>query len=216
MVGLGNPGARYRGTRHNIGFMVIDRLAAMTGVETVSDPELGGRAWTAETLFEEQRVVLAKPRTYMNRSGRAARALGERYGAGPDAFVVVHDDADLELGRIRVREDGGAGGHNGIRSLIDLWHVDEFDRVRLGVRGDRRGEMELADYVLAPFDESEHDVVERLVELGAEATRAVVADGAVRAMNDYNGRRVTRERPAADDETRTARPGGGAEEREGS
>ena len=196
VLGLGNAGARYDSTRHNVGFWVLDRLASRRGVRFTAAGELGRKAWTAEVT---ERLVLAKPRTYMNRSGRAGLALGRHYGASAQQFVVVHDDADLALGRLRIRAEGGAGGHNGIRSLLDAFGSREFRRVRLGVRGEAREEQELADYVLAPFPNDERAVAEELADLAADAVETLLEQGLTVAMNRFNGRSVA----SLDDDSRT-------------
>jgi len=188
VLGLGNPGAAYRSTRHNMGFWVLDRVAERRGVAFRMAGLLRRYAWVAEA--GPGPLVLAKPRTYMNRSGRAAAALCRAYGARPGEMLVVHDDADLELGRLRLRRGGGAGGHNGVRSLIEVLGTEEFPRVRLGVRGVGREESELADYVLDEFRERELPVAEALAVLGAEAVAEVIEAGLEAAMNRYNGRRA--------------------------
>jgi PTH1 family peptidyl-tRNA hydrolase len=186
VLGLGNPGPEYEGTRHNLGFRVLDRLARKWAVEFSLPQECGRKVWVAAKQFGYETIVLAKPRTYMNRSGRAALALGRQYEVSAGDFLVVCDDADLELGRVRIREAGRAGGHNGLRSLIDVFGSPDFPRIKLGVRGASRDECELADYVLAPFEPEEHDLVERLVERGAHAVRGVLEVGVRAAMNLHN------------------------------
>jgi PTH1 family peptidyl-tRNA hydrolase len=130
----------------------------------------------------------------MNRSGRAAAALCSRYEAEASDFVVVCDDADLGLGRVRIRGGGRAGGHNGLRSLIDAFGTEEFARVKLGVRGRGRDERELADYVLEPFEPDEGPRVEQLVDLGVRAVLGVLENGLADAMNRYNGLSVDDEK----------------------
>ena len=190
VLGLGNPGLRYRRTRHNVGFRVLDRLASKRSIKLRAFGELRTRAWVAECADEVQPIVLAKPRCYMNRSGRAGAALCRYYGLTPPDCLVVYDDADLELGRIRIRSGGGAGGHNGIGSLIEVFGTDAFDRVRLGVRGKTREETDLADYVLGRFGAHEEPVVKELVEMAAEAVDEILQEGLSNAMNRYNGRSV--------------------------
>ena len=190
VLALGNPGARYAGNRHNIGFRVADLLASRAGARFVREPGLGGVCETARFRTGEEDSILAKPRTYMNRSGRAALALLGACGAGPGELLVVHDEADLDLGRIRILPEGGAGGHNGVRSLIDALGTREFARIRLGVRGVGRESAELADYVLADFDPEERPVVERLVVLGADAVEAVLAEGMESARGRFHGLRA--------------------------
>ena len=187
---MGNPGVDYERTRHNVGFLVLDRLASGLGVRFGVAAELSRRAWTAEAELDGGRLLLAKPRTYMNRSGRAAGAICRHYGASPADFLVVCDDADLELGRLRLRGEGRPGGHNGLRSLIDVFGTDVFARVKLGVRGERRSGQELADYVLAPFDTAEEEVIDRLLDVTVESIRGFLAEGLTWAMNRYNGVRL--------------------------
>lgn len=190
VLGLGNPGSRYRETRHNLGVRVVERLAGAGGVQFAPATEVGRSAWMAETRLGAAVVVLAVPRTYMNRSGQAAVALCRSLCVAAEELLVVYDDADLELGRIRLRPQGGPGGHNGVASLIEQLETDRFPRLRLGVRGAGRSEGELADYVLAPFDPAERSVAEEMVSLAAEAVGAVVTEGLARAMNSYNARSV--------------------------
>ncbi len=186
VLGLGNEGAEYRHTRHNVGFMVADAIALRCGQVFDARGDLGRLTWTAETEYGGQRVVLAKPRTLMNRSGQAAAALRRKYGAEPMDFVVIFDDADLAFGRVRVRPDGGAGGHNGVRSLIESLGAGEFSRVKLGVLGEGRHSRELADYVLGPFQPDERPVVSTMVDRAADAVEAVLRDGVEPAQRAYN------------------------------
>lgn len=187
LVGLGNDGPEYRGTRHNVGFEVADLLAERWGASFSAHGTLGRLTYTAESQFAGERVVLAKPRTLMNRSGQAVAALRHKYGGEPDDLIVVYDDADLAFGRVRVRPEGGAGGHNGLRSIIDLVGTGAFHRVKLGVLGEGRHSRDLADYVLDRFLPDERPVVERMLVLGAEATEAVLRDGVLAAQAAYNG-----------------------------
>jgi len=171
-----------------MGFWVLDRVARRRGLTFSMAGLLRRYAWVAEAGSAS--VVLAKPRTFMNRSGRAAAALCRTYDALPHEMLVVYDDADLELGLLRLRRSGGAGGHNGMRSLIEVLGTEEFPRVRLGVRGDGRDERELADYVLDAFLAPELPVAEALADLGADAVEEVIETGLETAMNRYNGRRA--------------------------
>lgn len=190
VLGLGNPGAGYRWTRHNIGFRVVDRLAERGAVRFRADPALRRRALQAVIDRGGDALVLAKPRTYMNHSGRAALALCKAHRVPPTGMLVVYDDADLRFGAIRIRNEGGAGGHNGVRSLIETLGTREFPRLRLGVRGAGRGDRELADYVLDRFDADEEPLVEALVDLGVEGVEEVLRHDLATAMNLFNGRRV--------------------------
>ncbi len=189
VLGLGNPGPRYAATRHNLGFRAVERLAARLGARFVDRVDGGLGAWTAEARVAGRRVVIAKPAMFMNRSGEAAEALRMRFGADVAEMVVVFDDADLALGRVRVRCGGGAGGHNGMRSILEALGDDAFLRVRLGIRGsDRPAGPDLAAWVLAPFRPDEAETAGRLAALGAEATESALRDGPEIAMNRFNGR----------------------------
>jgi PTH1 family peptidyl-tRNA hydrolase len=187
VLGLGNEGPEFRLTRHNVGFLVADLLAERCGAEFSARGELGRLAWSAEAELGGRRVVLAKPRTLMNGSGRAAAALARKHAAAPADVIVVYDDADLAFGRVRVRPEGGAGGHNGIRSLIELFGSSAFPRVKLGVRGEERDGSDLADYVLARFRPDERLALDRMISLGADAVEAVVRDGVLPAQQAFNG-----------------------------
>ena len=184
MVGLGNPGERYRRTRHNVGFMVVDALAARVRAEG----RLAGDAWVAPARLGGAEVLLVKPLSFMNASGvPVARVLAERGGAPEDLAVVV-DDVALELGRIRVRERGSHGGHNGLRSIAEVLGTEEFVRVRIGVQGSEPP-ADLAEYVLSDFRRDEVLVVQEAVGLAADAVTCLVEEGPAAAMNRFNARR---------------------------
>lgn len=185
MVGLGNPGEKYRRTRHNVGFMVVDVLAARGNARPAREP---GDAWVAEAEVAGETVALAKPASFMNRSGvPVERLLGER-GLGPADLVVVVDDVALELGTLRIRERGSHGGHNGLRSIIDLLGTDEFPRVRVGIRkGDPPEDM--GGFVLSEFPPEDVLVVQEIVGWAADAVACLLREGAEEAMNRYNGPR---------------------------
>lgn len=188
VLGLGNPGTRYRWTRHNVGYMVADALAERLGA-SFDEPrgELGELAWTAESEVGDERVLLAKPRTFMNLSGSAGAALLRRYRAAPSSLIAVFDDADLAFGRVRVRSEGSHGGHNGVRSLIEVLGIREFPRVKLGIRGEGRLESDLAEYVLKPFLTEERPAVAAMVSAGADAVECAIAEGLEAAMRRFNG-----------------------------
>jgi peptidyl-tRNA hydrolase, PTH1 family len=190
VVGLGNPGETYRGTRHNVGFRVLDRLAERSKAAFRAEGELRKYAWFAQTRMAGTSVVLAKPRTYMNRSGRAVSALCRTYSVEPEQLLIVHDDADLEIGRLRIRSGGGAGGHNGVRSLIEVLGNGDFTRLRVGVRGPERDQEELADYVLSDFSQEDRPIIEQSCDVAADAVEVLLAEGLTAAMNRYNGMRV--------------------------
>jgi len=182
VVGLGNPGDRYRRTRHNVGFMVVDALAARAGT-----PRGRGEAeaWVAEARVSGEPVLLVKPMTFMNRSGVAVEPILAARALSPQDLVVVLDDVALPLGKLRVRERGSHGGHNGLRSLIDVLGTDDFPRVRLGV-GKGEPAADLADYVLAAFPPEDVLVVQELVGLASDAVECLIREGAVPAMNRFN------------------------------
>ncbi|MGE0456069.1 MAG: aminoacyl-tRNA hydrolase [Vicinamibacteria bacterium] len=184
VVGLGNPGERYRRTRHNVGFMVIDELALRGGARGAG--ELGS-CWLCESELGDEPVVLAKPLTFMNHSGFAVQELLARLGTTPAELAVVVDDWALELGRIRVRPAGSHGGHNGLRSLIDVLASEEFARVRCGIRGTEPPASDMSDYVLAPFPEPEAKAARGMVGLAADAVACLVREGVAATMNRYNG-----------------------------
>ena len=181
VAGLGNPGREYERTRHNIGWMVVDELARRHDGSFKS--KFSGPL--AEVRDDERRLALLKPETYMNVSGRSVGAATRFFKVDPGALLVVHDDVDLEPGRLQARLGGGLAGHNGLRSIADALGTQDFLRLRIGVgrpeRGDRRP---VADYVLSPFDQ-EIDV-EALVARAADAVEAMARDGLEAAQSRYN------------------------------
>jgi len=182
VVGLGNPGAQYAYTRHNMGFLVVDRLAARAGVRGWAEAAL---AHVAEAGVEGRPVVLAKPRTYMNRSGMSVLRLVERYGVPLERLVVVHDDLDLAFGVLRIRTRGGHGGHNGLRSILQHLGSGDFVRVKVGI-GRPAGKGEVVDYVLGPFDPDQAAELPAVVERAAEAVTHIVLEGPIKAMNRFH------------------------------
>ena len=185
VVGLGNPGDRYRRTRHNVGFMVADALAARAGVSRWIEE---ADAWTAQARVAGEEVLLVKPATFMNRSGVAVERLLAARGAGLSDLVAVVDDVALDLGTLRVRERGSHGGHNGLRSLAEMLGSDEFARVRVGIR---KGEPpdDLAEYVLSEFPEEDVLVVQEMVGLASDAVQCLLLYGVGETMNRFNGAR---------------------------
>ena len=186
VVGLGNPGSKYRATRHNIGFRVVDSVVVERGLRWYRLGWFRPLAWVAE----DDPVILVKPRTYMNRSGLAARALCDRHRINPHRVVAVYDDADLELGRLQLRRSGGTGGHHGVRSLTAALKTPEYPRVRLGVKGARRSATDLAEYLLSPFDDDELQCVDDLVASAAQAVKTILEQDVESAMNRFNTRGI--------------------------
>ena len=180
IVGLGNPGAKYRGTRHNIGFAVLDELARRAKLAFAAAPV---DAVTAR--WRDRDTLLAKPMTFMNASGEAVGALLRYFKVEQNDLLVIVDEVQLPLARLRARARGSAGGHNGLKSIIAQLG-DEFARLRIGVgRGDSR--RDLADHVLARFDQDEAADVERMTTRAADAAETFIASGIEAVMNGYNG-----------------------------
>lgn len=182
-VGLGNPGAEYAGTRHNVGAEAVELLADRSGERLRRGRE---RALVAEVRIGERRLALAVPQTYMNDSGQAAAPLIRRFGVPLDRMVVVHDEIDLPVGTVRVKVGGGLAGHNGLRSLKSHLHDDGFLRVRIGV-GRPPGRTSGADHVLRRPGKSERVELDTSVQIAADAVVCILEHGAAEAMNRYNG-----------------------------
>ncbi len=192
IVGLGNPGTEYKRTRHNVGFEVVDELARRCSVRL--------RAWKSVAdlaVISGRDVILAEPKTFMNNSGQAVRAVADFYQLEPHDVLVIVDEAQLPLGRLRLRRSGSAGGHNGLKSIIEHLGSD-FPRLRIGIdRGDRR--WDLADRVLSRFLPAERDVVDAAIARAADAAEAFIDEGIEPAMNRFNAAEDNvSERPATE------------------
>lgn len=183
IAGLGNPGSKYRETRHNIGFMVLDRLADRHRIR-LSEQKFDGQFGSGR--LSGQKADLLKPETMMNRSGDSVSAAARYYEIDPERIIVVHDDVDLEVGRLKAKEGGGHGGHNGLRSVANRLGSKDFLRIRCGVGRPEHGSVR--DYVLGRFSGEEKTIVERVVELACDAIETTVTDGIEEAQNRYNGR----------------------------
>ncbi|MGI6160498.1 MAG: aminoacyl-tRNA hydrolase [Christensenellales bacterium] len=183
VAGLGNPGLKYAGTRHNAGFDAVSLLAQSLGVKI---RKAAHHALIAETTVAGRKVILALPQTYMNESGRSIKSLLDYYRLDPSGLIVVYDDVDLEPGRIRVRGKGGAGTHNGMRSIIYHIESEDFPRVRIGI-GERPEHFELADYVLSRYSKDELEKVISAYKAAAEAVTCIIADGVSEAQARFNG-----------------------------
>jgi peptidyl-tRNA hydrolase, PTH1 family len=182
VVGLGNPGPRYEGTRHNVGFAVLDLLAARHGLSWDSAPR-GIEAFVVKWRAGD--AIFAKPLTFMNLSGAAIVGLSQFYKIELADMLVLVDEAQLDTGRLRIRPFGSAGGHNGLKSVIASLGTDAFPRLRIGVgRGDRR--RDLADHVLARFEPDERTVVDEATTRAADAAELFIAEGSSAAMNRFN------------------------------
>lgn len=185
VVGLGNPGREHERSRHNVGFRVLDRVAERRNVRRWRK---GYRGLLAEGSFGGEKVLLLKPQTYMNASGLSARAALDRHGLALEEVLVVADDVNLPLGRLRFRRSGSGGGHNGLASVIEEVGSEEIPRLRIGVA--RRPEADLVEYVLSEFDAEELPVIGPAESLAAEAVRDWVRFGIVPCMNKYNSGEV--------------------------
>jgi PTH1 family peptidyl-tRNA hydrolase len=182
VVGLGNPGDEYRGSRHNVGAEVVEVLAKRHDARLRKRKE---RALVDEITIDGKRVALAIPLTYVNDSGHAVGALVRRFGVTPERLVVVHDELDLPVAQLKLKSGGGLAGHNGLRSIVAHLHSQDFQRVRIGV-GKPVSKERGADHVLNRFGKRERAEVEVTVEQAADAVEAIVRDGVDTAMNRFN------------------------------
>jgi PTH1 family peptidyl-tRNA hydrolase len=183
IVGLGNPGPRYHHNRHNVGFMVVDALADAANVPI---RRVEFRALIGKGAFLDERLILAKPQTFMNNSGQAVGALVRFYKIPIDHLLVVHDDLDLPFGTLRLRPRGGAGGQRGMGSIMAKLNTQDFARLRVGI-GRPPGRMDPSDYVLHDFDPPEEEMLPELLSSAVDAIRMFLQDGIERAMNEFNG-----------------------------
>ena len=182
IAGLGNPGLRYRNTRHNIGFMVLRRWGELL------DVRLAGRAFSAKTgraRIGEQEIVLLCPQTYMNESGRSVRACADFYRIEAENILIVHDEIDLDLGRIKVVKNGGGAGHKGVLSIFQHLGTRAFNRVKIGVGRPRYNEP-VDEFVLRPFYKDDERIVEKVIEVAVRACELFVGQGVAQAMNFIN------------------------------
>lgn len=182
VVGLGNPGAEYARTRHNVGAEVVELLASRHRARLKKSKE---RALTTEIRLGDTRVALAVPLTYMNDSGLPVALLARRYGVRPDKLVVVHDELDLPVAALKVKSGGGLAGHNGLRSIVAHLHSDAFQRIRIGV-GKPVSKDKGADHVLRKFSKAERAEIDVTVQHAADAVELIAAQGIDAAMNQYN------------------------------
>lgn len=182
IAGLGNPGKEYAGTRHNIGFVLTDRIADLLSMNF--NPG-NGAYMVAEGRFKSKKVILLKPTTYVNRSGTALRKALAEHNMQPEEILVCYDDLNLPVGTMRLREKGSAGGHNGIADIIEKLQTDHFPRLRIGI-GNEFPKGKQSEFVLSPFDRKEESLVNESLELAEEAVLLFIREGIVKAMNQYN------------------------------
>ena len=183
IIGLGNPGKKYQSTKHNVGFRVVDRFAEKKGIK-LKRRRLG-KVQVGEGRIGSDRIVIVKPLAYMNRSGSVVKKLIVECGVSLDHLIVVHDDLDLECGRMKIKEGGGHGGHKGVRSIIEQVGSPDFLRVKVGIDKPRTPD-EGADYVLSPFDNEQLPLVEENIAQASEAIEAIIVSGKEKAMSMYN------------------------------
>jgi PTH1 family peptidyl-tRNA hydrolase len=183
IIGLGNPGREYRETRHNIGFMLLDRLAVKLGSRF---SRFQAKAVVATGMVGDKKWILAKPQTYMNLSGHSVQSLVRFHKVPLDNLIVVHDDIDLPIGIIRIRPDGGSAGQKGIASIIERLGTDKFIRIRIGI-GRPPGQLQAAYYVLEKFTKAETEIVSQTLDRVVDATLEISLKGLDGAMNKFNG-----------------------------
>lgn len=182
IAGLGNPTAKYEGTRHNVGFMAIDKIAEKYGISVDTKKH---RALVGKGVIAGQKVILAKPQTFMNLSGDSIQQIAAYYKVEPEDILILFDDISLDVGRIRIRKKGSAGGHNGIKSIIACLNSSDFPRVKIGV-GDKKPGQDLAAHVLGNIPKAEKELMDDALLRVQEAVELIVAGDIEQAMNLYN------------------------------
>lgn len=186
IAGLGNPGLKYAGTRHNVGFCVIDELSDRFNIKV---NEHKHKALIGKGMIGGEKVILVKPQTFMNLSGESIRQVMDFYKLDNSNLIVIYDDISLDVGQLRIRTKGSAGGHNGIKNIIAHTGSQEFDRVRIGV-GEKPEKMDLADYVLSVFSRDDQALIRDAVRDGASAVEKMLTEGTEKAMNIYNQKKI--------------------------
>lgn len=181
IVGLGNPGSQYEDTRHNIGFKVVDNIAKEYNIE-INRQKFKGMC--GEGFINGEKVILLKPTTYMNLSGESVREVVDFYKLSNDDVLVIYDDISLDVGRLRIREKGSAGGHNGIKSIIAHLGTDIFPRIKVGVG---QPDVDLVNYVLGKFTKEEMEVLNESIDASTRAAKEIISNDVKTAMNIYNG-----------------------------
>jgi len=182
IVGLGNPGREYEKTRHNTGFIAIDKLADKYNIEIAKEKH---KALIGTGIIEGEKVILVKPQTFMNLSGEAASEVINFYKEDIKNFIVIFDDIDLPVGTIRIKEIGSAGTHNGVKSLVHELGTQEFKRIKVGI-GSPNGKMDLVSYVLGKFSNEEFNEIDKSTTDVVKAIELIIKEGVAKAMNEYN------------------------------
>ena len=183
IVGLGNPGPKYASTRHNVGFWAIDKLATGLNVEI---KKFDFKSLCCETVIAEKRVLLIKPQTFMNLSGEAIVAVANRYKLSMEQIIIIYDDISLPPGKMRIRAKGSAGGHNGIKSIIEQTDTDEFPRIKIGVGQKPHKDYDLADWVLSIMPANEHKLVDEAIVNAIKSVELIVEGKIDEAINKYS------------------------------
>jgi peptidyl-tRNA hydrolase, PTH1 family len=183
IVGLGNPGSRYQWTRHNAGFMVLDRLSHLAGISVAKK---GFSALSGEGFWHGHRLILLKPQTFMNLSGRSVAEVARFHKIPCEEIVVVHDDLDIPFGNVRLKKGGGHGGHNGLRSILSDYGTGDFIRLRIGIGRPVRGDV--VDYVLQPFSANEIQDLASVLDGAIDTLESLFTDGLEKTMSLYNNR----------------------------
>jgi len=182
VVGLGNPGAQYENTRHNMGFRVVDELARRLELSSLKSK---CHSFIGEAKISGHKTIIAQPQTFMNNSGPAVRGLVEWFKIKPNGLILVYDDVDLEVGQLRVREKGNAGGHHGVESVIASLGTTSFARVRIGIGRESLMD-DVTEYVLQKIPPAQQEVLDEAVISAADAVESIIADGLSAAMNKFN------------------------------
>ena len=185
IAGLGNPSKTYEGTRHNVGFAMIDALADAFQIDVTTKKH---KAIVGRGVIEGMKVILAKPQTYMNLSGESIREIADFYKIDPENMIIIYDDISLDVGRLRIRKKGSAGGHNGIKNIIAHLGTDVFPRIKVGV-GEKPQGWDLADYVLSKYSKEEQQALREASDNVIGAVKLMVMDNIDAAMNQYNAKK---------------------------
>lgn len=185
IAGLGNPSRTYEGTRHNIGFTMIDAIGNKFGIDVTTKKH---KALVGRGIIDGMRVILAKPQTYMNLSGESVREIADFYKIEPENIIIIYDDISLDVGQLRIRKKGSAGGHNGIKNIIAHLGTQEFPRIKVGI-GNKPEGWDLADYVLSKYSKAEQEALEEASEGVIGAVKLMLMDDIEAAMNKYNAKK---------------------------
>ena len=185
IAGLGNPSRTYEGTRHNIGFTMIDAIGNKFGIDVTTKKH---KALVGRGMIDGMRVILAKPQTYMNLSGESIREITDFYKIEPENIIIIYDDISLDVGQLRIRKKGSAGGHNGVKNIIAHLGTQEFPRIKVGI-GNKPEGWDLADYVLSKYTKAEQEALEEASEGVIGAVKLMLADDIEAALNKYNAKK---------------------------